>query len=127
VRFSYNKSNLQSDDLTRDQPDAAMFGEEMSKYNEICEGIKKHKKLKVAGIMEIVSGFIATVKSEADPLLALAPIRSSDEYTFTHSANICILNLAQAMALGVDGPLLHDIGIAAAPRCREVFHPRRSA
>jgi HD-GYP domain-containing protein (c-di-GMP phosphodiesterase class II) len=113
VRFSYNRGVQQPDELLDEQTSTASYNEEMAKYSEICEGIKKHKTLKVAGIMEIVSGFIATVKSEADPLLALAPLRTSDEYTFTHSANICILNLAQAMALDIDGPLLHDIGIAA--------------
>jgi HD-GYP domain-containing protein (c-di-GMP phosphodiesterase class II) len=63
--------------------------------------------------MEIVAGFIATVKSQADPLLALAPLRTADEYTFTHSTNVCILNLAQAMALGIEGTQLKDIGVAA--------------
>jgi len=113
VRFSYNNADSPRDNCAVGLAAAPMFDEEMAKYSEICEGIKKHKTLKVAGIMEIVSGFIATVKSEADPLLALAPLRSSDEYTFSHSANICILNLAQAMAIGIDGPMLHDIGIAA--------------
>lgn len=113
VRFSYNGEGPSKVDPTEAVAGANLFDGEISKYREICQGIRKHKTLKVAGIMEIVSGFIATVKSEADPLLALAPVRSSDEYTFTHSANICILNLAQAMALGIDGPVLHDIGIAA--------------
>ncbi len=67
----------------------------------------------MAGLLEIVHGFIAAVRNEADPLLAVAPLRATDEYTFIHSMNICILNLAQAMALGIEGPLLHDIGIAA--------------
>jgi HD-GYP domain-containing protein (c-di-GMP phosphodiesterase class II) len=67
----------------------------------------------MAGILEIVRGFIAAVKYEADPLIALAPLRATDEYTFIHSMNICILNLAQAMPLGIEGPLLHDLGIAA--------------
>lgn len=113
VRFSYNQEAPPTENRAGAQAAAPLLDEEMAKYSEICEGIKKHRTLKVTGIMEIVAGFIATVKSEADPLLALAPLRSSDEYTFSHSANICILNLAQAMALGIDGPLLHDIGIAA--------------
>ena len=62
---------------------------------------------------DIVGGFIKAFRQEAGSLLAFAPLRSMDEYTFTHSTNVCVLNLAQAMALGIDGPLLHDIGIAA--------------
>jgi HD-GYP domain-containing protein (c-di-GMP phosphodiesterase class II) len=48
-----------------------------------------------------------------DPILAISPIKALDEYTFTHATNVCILNIAQAMALGIDGQMLHDIGIAA--------------
>jgi hypothetical protein len=112
VRFSYAAGETLTNDPDQPAHESACQVD-MSKYGDMYEGIRKHKRLKVAGIMEIVSAFISTVKSEADPLLALAPLRSSDEYTFTHCANICILNLAQAMALGIDGPLLHDIGIAA--------------
>jgi len=112
VRFSHDGCRAPGIDPPREEQ-GAECQVDMGKYCDVYEGIRKHKRLRVAGIMEIVSAFIATVKSEADPLLALAPLRSNDEYTFTHCANICILNLAQAMALGIDGPLLHDIGIAA--------------
>jgi HD-GYP domain-containing protein (c-di-GMP phosphodiesterase class II) len=87
--------------------------ESIAKYRELCETIKKHRKLKVAGVVDIVAGFIDAVRSTSVPLLALSPLRSSDEYTFTHSTNICILNIAQAMALGLDGSILQDIGVAA--------------
>jgi HD-GYP domain-containing protein (c-di-GMP phosphodiesterase class II) len=87
--------------------------ETIARYREFCESIRKHKKLKVAGVVDIVSGFIDAVRSTSFPLLALAPLRASDEYTFTHSTNICILNLAQSMAMGLEGPVLQDIGVAA--------------
>ena len=113
VRFSYDRNCGETEDPAQDRPCTVSTAEDIAKYAEICEGIRKHKKLKVTGIMEIVAGFIATVKNQADPLLALAPLRTADEYTFTHSTNVCILNLAQAMVLGIDGPQLNDIGIAA--------------
>jgi len=91
-------------DLTEEQLDRLM---------EIYEATKKKKKIHSVGISEIVSSFISAFTRESNPLLALAPLRKMDEYTFTHSINVCILNLAQASALGIDGPLLHDIGVAA--------------
>ena len=91
-------------DLTEDQLDRLM---------EIYEATKKKKKLHSVGISEIVSSFIAAFTRESNPLLALAPLREMDEYTFTHSINVCILNLAQASALGIEGPLLHDLGVSA--------------
>lgn len=97
-------STLEYDNLTEEQLDRLM---------EIYEATQKKKKLHSVGISEIVSSFIAAFTREANPLLALAPLRKMDEYTFTHSINVCILNLAQASAIGIEGPLLHDIGIAA--------------
>jgi len=90
-----------------------MTEEQMARLMEIYEATSKKKKIHSVGISEIVSSFIAAFTREANPLLALAPLREMDEYTFTHSINVCILNLAQASALGIEGPLLHDIGVAA--------------
>lgn len=69
--------------------------------------------LDLGAIAAVVRGFIAAFRSEANPLLALVPLRQLDEYTFTHSIDVCILNLAQGISLGFEGQILHDIGIAA--------------
>jgi HD-GYP domain-containing protein (c-di-GMP phosphodiesterase class II) len=87
--------------------------EELARFMEIYEAVKTHQKLKITGMLDIVSGFIDAFRQEGDSMLAMASLRSTDEYTFTHSTNVCILNIAQAMALGIEGQLLHDIGIAA--------------
>lgn len=87
--------------------------QEITKLMEIYEEVRNHKKLRVVGIHEIVSGLVDSLKREAIPFIAIAPLRSMDEYTFTHSINVCVLTLAQAMSLGIEEQLLHDIGIAA--------------
>jgi HD-GYP domain-containing protein (c-di-GMP phosphodiesterase class II) len=43
----------------------------------------------------------------------LLSIKRHDEYTFQHSLNICILALALGMAMGLDRPRLHELGLAA--------------
>jgi len=88
-------------------------GEELARIMEVYEAVSRNRKLHVVGLSEIVSEFINIFSEHADPLLALVPLRSMDEYTFTHSLNVCLLNIAQATALGIDGPLLHDIGLSA--------------
>lgn len=87
--------------------------EELARFTDIYQAAKNRKKLKITGMFDIVSGFIDAFHQEGDSMLAMASLRSTDEYTFTHSTNVCILNIAQAMALGIEGQLLHDIGIAA--------------
>jgi HD-GYP domain-containing protein (c-di-GMP phosphodiesterase class II) len=86
---------------------------ELEQLKEIYNEVQNQKTLRVMGIKEIVAALVEAVKQEAIPFMVLVPLRNLDEYTFTHSINVCILNLCQAMALGVDGQPLHDIGIAA--------------
>ncbi|MBW2475967.1 MAG: HD domain-containing protein [Deltaproteobacteria bacterium] len=87
--------------------------EELAKLMDIYTDAQNHRQLHVAGLSEIVSEFIDIFASYAEPMLTLVPLRSMDEYTFTHSLNVCMLNLAQATSLGLSGPLLHDIGLSA--------------
>ncbi|MBE0577528.1 MAG: HD domain-containing protein [Desulfuromonadales bacterium] len=87
--------------------------EELARVMEIYEAVKNNRRLRVVGLSEIVAGFINVFADYADPLLTLVPLRNMDEYTFTHSLNVCLLNLAQATALGIEGQLLHDIGLSA--------------
>jgi HD-GYP domain-containing protein (c-di-GMP phosphodiesterase class II) len=102
-----NSSTVQTISLP-DMPRA-----EIARFMEIYETVKKKHKLHINGVFDVVSGFINVFRQEGKPLLAMAGLRDTDEYTFTHSTNVCVLNIAQAMALGIDGQLLNDIGVAA--------------
>jgi HD-GYP domain-containing protein (c-di-GMP phosphodiesterase class II) len=87
--------------------------EHLARLMDLYDTARRHRQLHVVGINEIVSTFIDALAGTGESLLVLAPLRDMDEYTFTHSVNVCVLNLAQATALGIEGPMLHDIGIAA--------------
>lgn len=86
---------------------------ESDRLLEICETARNRQPLDTAGVEEIVSGFINAFNSQSEAFLALAPLRAMDEYSYTHSTNICLLNLAQARSLGFSGQILKEIGIAA--------------
>jgi HD-GYP domain-containing protein (c-di-GMP phosphodiesterase class II) len=108
VRYqSTPSSNLELIDL------ADIAGVEANRYMDIYQAARRKKKLEVSGLQEIVNGFVNAFNSQSDAFLTIAPLRAMDEYTYTHSTNICLLNLAQAKVLGIEGQLLNDIGIAA--------------
>ena len=83
---------------------------EADRFMDIYQTVRSRKKLEMVGITEIVDGFVNAFNSQGDAFMAIAPLRSMDEYTYTHSTNICMLNLAQAKVLGIEGQLLNDIG-----------------
>ncbi|MFA5514873.1 MAG: HD domain-containing phosphohydrolase [Desulfuromonadales bacterium] len=86
--------------------------EQLDDLQALFGAIGAQDKIDVHNLVSIVKGFVTAFQREANPLLALAPLRRFDDYTFTHSINVGILNMAQGMSLGIDGQLLHDLGIA---------------
>ncbi|UFS71136.1 HD domain-containing protein [Geomonas sp. RF6] len=77
------------------------------------EGARSRQRLDLNYILRVVNGFLVALRRGANPFLALVPLRQMDEYTFTHSIDVCILNLAQGVGLGLSGQLLRDVGVAA--------------
>ncbi|MBS1816294.1 MAG: HD domain-containing protein [Acidobacteria bacterium] len=61
----------------------------------------------------VVDGLAQAVARNRSALMALTALREYDNYTFTHMVNVSILTMAQARALGVEGPLLREFGLAA--------------
>jgi HD-GYP domain-containing protein (c-di-GMP phosphodiesterase class II) len=86
---------------------------ELNLMMDVYEAVKNNRKLPNLEVRVMVGDIIAAIKHESLILRTFSPVRVLDEYTFTHSTNVCILNLAQAMALGIKDELLHDIGVAA--------------
>ncbi len=91
----------------------ALTATELDELKDLYLRIKKHKQLDVRGVDEIVKGFVKGFRQEINPLSLLASIKSSDEYTFTHVANVGILTMSQAETLGFKGERLHQIGVAS--------------
>ncbi len=91
----------------------ALTSGEIDELKETYLAIKKHRKIDVRGIDDMVKGFIKGFRQEINPLSLLATLKSVHEYTFTHVTNVCILTMAQAESLGFSGEHLHSIGIAS--------------
>ena len=81
-------------------------------FREIYECMRDNRKFGMRKINGIVRSLVHAFSRMSMPLLAYSVLSSLDRYTFIHSTNVCILNLAQSMAMGIEGSLLHDIGVA---------------
>lgn len=91
----------------------ALTTSELDELKEVYLSAKKHRKIDVRGIDDMVKGFVKGFRQEINPLTLLASLKSSHEYTFTHVTNVCILTMSQAEGLGFSGEHLHQIGVAS--------------
>jgi putative nucleotidyltransferase with HDIG domain len=60
----------------------------------------------------MVDTLAQAVAQNRTALVALTALKSYDNYTFTHMVNVSILTMGQARAVGIDGPLLREFGLA---------------
>ena len=60
----------------------------------------------------MVDTLAQAVAQNRTALMALTALKHYDNYTFTHMVNVSILTMAQARALGIDGTLLREFGLA---------------
>ncbi len=61
----------------------------------------------------MIDGLAQAVAQNRTALLALTTLKNYDNYTFTHMVNVSILTMGQARGLGIEGPLLRELGLAA--------------
>ena len=66
------------------------------------------------GAQTLIEQLVQAVAQNRTALLALTALKEYDNYTFTHMVNVSILTMAQARALGIDGMLLREFGLAGA-------------
>lgn len=80
----------------------------------LFDQIKNARKSPQKELNQVIQRFVQGILLNINPLDLLSALKTSDEYTYTHAINVCLLTLAQAEKLGVQGQRLYEIGIAAA-------------
>jgi len=90
----------------------ALVDKNVEKVKEVQTGISDSKQLDMVMLEDVALSLISTIRSESNILNVLSPVQSYSEYTFVHTTNVSILSLYLAESLGVEGDMLHEVGIA---------------
>jgi putative nucleotidyltransferase with HDIG domain len=80
---------------------------------DIYQNFMNSNNINLDRVDEIVLYFMENMRKAARPLKLLAEIKSNDEYTYAHTANVGILTMLLAEYLGFEGSHLNEIGVAA--------------
>ncbi len=71
------------------------------------------KEIEIGAVNDSVGRMVGSIFKNRDALTSLARLKSFDDYTFTHSVNVCILSIAIGRHMGLDESPLHDLGVGA--------------
>jgi HD-GYP domain-containing protein (c-di-GMP phosphodiesterase class II) len=80
---------------------------------EVVNSIRMGRTANVKRVKRAVQAIVDQVLNNESSLIGLTTIRDYDEYTFTHSVNVCIFAVALGRKLGLTKLQLYDLGMAA--------------
>jgi HD-GYP domain-containing protein (c-di-GMP phosphodiesterase class II) len=80
---------------------------------EVINSIRMGRTANVKKVKRAVQAIVDQVLNNETSLLGLTTLRDYDDYTFTHSVNVCIFAIALGRKLGFSKLHLFDLGMAA--------------
>jgi HD-GYP domain-containing protein (c-di-GMP phosphodiesterase class II) len=78
---------------------------------EVLVGVRIGRAVNARKIKRSVQGIVDQVLNNQVALLGMTAIKTFDEYTFTHSVNVCILCVVLGQRLGLDKRQLYELGL----------------
>ena len=80
---------------------------------EVINSVRMGRTASVKKVKRAVQAIVDQVLSDETSLIGLTTLRDYDDYTFTHSVNVCIFSVALGKKIGLTKLQLYDLGMAA--------------
>ena len=89
------------------------YSQSVAVTKDLMTSVRMGKSPNIKKIKRVVQSIVDQILNEEASLIGLTTIRDYDEYTFTHSVNVCIFSVALGKRLGLTKLQLYDLGMAA--------------
>ncbi len=77
------------------------------------QALEANRRINTRHVKKVVDAILDELMSNREVLINLSDIRTYDDYTFSHSCNVCVLSLLTGITLGYTEPKLKELGIGA--------------
>ena len=89
------------------------YAQSVAVTKDLMTSLRMGKSTNIKKIKRVVQSIVDQILNDEASLIGLTTIRDYDEYTFTHSVNVCIFSVALGRRLGLSKLQLYDLGMAA--------------
>ena len=89
------------------------YAQSVAVTKDLMTSLRMGKSPNIKKIKRVVQSIVDQILNDEASLIGLTTIRDYDEYTFTHSVNVCIFSVALGRRLGLAKLQLYDLGMAA--------------
>ncbi|HEX8244205.1 MAG TPA: HD domain-containing phosphohydrolase, partial [Longimicrobium sp.] len=107
----------------RDEPDPTgdkarqlakrTYAQTVAVARDAMTGLRIGRGVSLRPVKRAVQAIVDQVLTNEASIVGLTTLRDYDEYTFTHSVNVCIFSVALGKKLGFNKPQLYELGLGA--------------
>jgi HD-GYP domain-containing protein (c-di-GMP phosphodiesterase class II) len=80
---------------------------------EVLTDVRLGRAVNLRRVKRAVQSIVDQVLNNETSMLGMTALRDYDEYTFTHSVNVCIISVIIGQRLGLSRTQLYELGLAA--------------
>src|SRR6185436_10789927 len=89
------------------------YAQSVAVTKDLMTSVRLGQAPSIKKIKRVVQSIVDQILNDETSLVGLTTILDYDEYTFTHSVNVCIFSVALGKRLGFSKLQLYDLGLAA--------------
>ena len=110
---AYTPSDSDRDTEQAKEAAKRVYSQGVAVTKDVITGARLGRATSVKRVKRAVQLIVDQVLNNETSLVGLTTIRDYDEYTFTHSVNVCIFSVALGKKLGFSRLQLYDLGMTA--------------
>ncbi len=89
------------------------YAQSVAISKDVINSVRMGRAPSLRRLKRAVQGIVDQVLTEETSLMGLTTLRDYDEYTYTHSVNVCIFSVALGKRMGMTRSQLYELGLAA--------------
>jgi HD-GYP domain-containing protein (c-di-GMP phosphodiesterase class II) len=89
------------------------YSQSVAITKDVINSVRMGRAPSIRKLKRAVQGIVDQVLNEETTMLGITTLREYDEYTYTHSVNVCIFSVALGKRLAMTKLQLYELGIAA--------------
>lgn len=105
---SYTKSLQENKRLAK-----KTFFNAVTVVREVMSSLESRKTVNMVRVKRVVQSLVDLIMEDEPAFLELTALKNFDEYTYIHSANVCVLSIMCGVRLGLEKNKLCELGFAA--------------
>src|SRR5690606_20730737 len=89
------------------------YAQSVQVAREVLTDFRLGKAVNVRRVKRAVQSIVDQVLNDESSMIGMTVLRDFDEYTFTHSVNVCIFSVVLGQKLGLSKLQLYELGLGA--------------